>query len=142
MAALISKQKKELFVHEGCTFHFHKSLKKDPTIKFLDCSKKYSGCPVRLHTKNKVYSKQLNEHNHATDPAEVQVYQRVINGDERTNNVSEAAHRRTQRELCVEHPSIWRFIDALRTVQEGRDKVYEEYVRGDPATPKRRTRCR
>ena len=62
----------------------------------------------------------------------------MINNEERTNNVYEAAHRRTQRELCVEHPSIWRFIDALRTVQEGRDKVYEEYVRGDPATPKRR----
>ena len=69
------------------------------------------------------------------------VYERVVLDGQRTNNVAEAAHRRMQRELCMEHPSLWRFIDALRSVQKNRDKLYEEFVRGDPATPKRRKYC-
>jgi MULE transposase domain len=66
------------------------------------------------------------------------VYDRVLNDQDRTNNHSEAAHRRLQTELDVNHPSIWRFIDGLRKVQKGRDLVYEQYVAGNPAPEKRR----
>ena len=66
------------------------------------------------------------------------VYDRVLNDQDRTNNHAEAAHRRLQVELDMDHPSIWRFIDGLRRVQKGRDVVYEAYVAGAPAPAKRR----
>lgn len=40
-------------------------------------------------------------------------------------------------QLSMDHPTIWKFIDALRTVQKGRDKEYEEFVNGFPASQKR-----
>lgn len=66
------------------------------------------------------------------------VYDRVMTDQDRTNNHSEAAHRRLQTELDVHHPSIWRFIDGLRRIQKGRDMVYEQYVAGAPAPEKRK----
>ncbi len=66
------------------------------------------------------------------------VYERTINGQARTNNFAEAAHRRLQEELGVDHPSIWKLIDGLRKVQKARDQVYEGLVRGDPPPKKRR----
>lgn len=66
------------------------------------------------------------------------VYDRVLNNQDRTNNHAEAAHRRLQTELDVSHQSIWRFIDGLRRVQKGRDLVYDAYVAGNPAPAKRR----
>ena len=41
------------------------------------------------------------------------VYQRTLNGEARTNNFAEAAHRKLQREFGVDHPSLWKFIDGL-----------------------------
>jgi len=66
------------------------------------------------------------------------MYQRTISGIDRTNNHTEAAHRRLKRELDVVHPSIWKFIDGLRRVQKGRDVTYEQYVRGERGPVKRR----
>jgi len=60
-----------------------------------------------------------------------------LNNDDRTNNYAEAAHKRMQKELCMDHPTIWRFIDGLKSVQASRDKEYEEFVRGESQTQKR-----
>uniref|UniRef100_A0A5S6QQP3 Uncharacterized protein n=1 Tax=Trichuris muris TaxID=70415 RepID=A0A5S6QQP3_TRIMR len=60
----------------------------------------------------------------------------VVDSD-RTNNFAEAAHRRIRSEFAGDHPTIWRFIDGLRKVQAGRDKEYEDYVRGEQPQPKR-----
>lgn len=42
------------------------------------------------------------------------VHERVLNNQDRTNNYAEAAHRRMQSEIDMDHPSIWKFIDAIR----------------------------
>lgn len=65
------------------------------------------------------------------------VYQRTLDGLDRTNNHAEAAHRRLQAEFGMDHPSLWKFIDGIRIVQSGRDKCYEEFVRGDAPAVKR-----
>jgi len=66
------------------------------------------------------------------------MYQLTISGIDRTNNHTEAAHRRLKRELDVVHPSVWKFIGGLRRVQKGRDVTYEQYVRGERGPAKRR----
>src|SRR5277367_4584452 len=53
-------------------------------------------------------------------------------------NHAEAAHRRLQIQLAFDHPSLWAFIDGLRSVQKRIDSAYEQYVRGDSAPEKRR----
>lgn len=65
------------------------------------------------------------------------VYQRTINGENRTNNHAEAAHRRMQAEFGVDHPTIWKFIDGIRGIQKGRDTMYEQFIRGDQPPMKR-----
>ena len=44
---------------------------------------------------------------------EVSVYERTLNGDDRTNNHVEAAHRKFQAEFGMDHPTIWKFIDGI-----------------------------
>ncbi|KRZ70481.1 PiggyBac transposable element-derived protein 3 [Trichinella papuae] len=58
------------------------------------------------------------------------MYRRVIDGDNRTNNFAEAAHRRLKAELGMAHPTIWKLIDSLRKVQHARDLFYEQLVAG------------
>ena len=58
------------------------------------------------------------------------LYHRTLNREDRTNNHAEAAHRRLHAELGMHHPTIWKFIDALRKVQKGRDSYYEQLVAG------------
>jgi len=41
----------------------------------------------------------------------------------------------------MDHPTIWRFIDGLRTVQVNRDKDYEDFVSGGSQTQKQRKYC-
>lgn len=64
-------------------------------------------------------------------------YERTLNDEARTNNYAEAAHRRLQAEFGVDHPTLWKFIDGLRTVQKSIDQIYEEFVRGDEPPRKR-----
>jgi hypothetical protein len=58
------------------------------------------------------------------------LHQRTINGEHRTNNVSEAAHRRLQALLNCTHPSLWKFIELLWKEQKDRDADYSKYVAG------------
>ena len=64
------------------------------------------------------------------------VYTRVINDQNKTNNHAEAAHRKLGHELGVKHPNIWRFIETLRVVQKSRDQMYERAICGMPAPKK------
>jgi hypothetical protein len=58
------------------------------------------------------------------------VHYRVMENMNRTNNHAEAAHRRLQCELMIDHPTLWKFIDGLKSVQKGRDVFYESLVGG------------
>ncbi|KAH7712776.1 hypothetical protein AAVH_19879 [Aphelenchoides avenae] len=40
--------------------------------------------------------------------------------------------------LLMDHPSLWKFIEALMHVQKDTDYRYEQYVRGDQNVPKRK----
>lgn len=69
------------------------------------------------------------------------VYERVLSNTDRTNNFAEAAHRRLQSELGMDHPSVWKFINTLKKIQHGRDIFYEKLLAGfDP--PKKLKRYR
>lgn len=60
-----------------------------------------------------------------------------MNNQDRTNNHAEAAHRRLQSDIDMNHPSIWTFVKALQRYQKGRDLAYDQYVRGEEAPKKR-----
>ena len=61
------------------------------------------------------------------------VYDRTVNGEARTNNFSEAAHKRLQTEFGVHHPNIWRFIDGLKKVQHHKDMLLSRFESGNPS---------
>ena len=72
-------------------------------------------------------------------PASVwSVHDRTLQGEARTNNFAEAAHRRLQTEFGVKHPNLWRFIDTLRKVQHHRDMLLARYQAGNIPVPKRK----
>ena len=64
------------------------------------------------------------------------VHERVVNHIGRTNNYAEAAHRRVQLELKTTHPTVWKLITDLKTIQKGRDAFYESLVAGNPPPKK------
>ncbi|KAH7708927.1 hypothetical protein AAVH_23803 [Aphelenchoides avenae] len=66
------------------------------------------------------------------------VHARTVNNQDRTKNHAEAAHRKLQAMLQMDHPSLWKFIDSLIHVQKETDFRYEQYVRGDQNVPKRK----
>ncbi|XP_018495154.1 uncharacterized protein LOC108864296 [Galendromus occidentalis] len=66
------------------------------------------------------------------------VYWRTLEGDSRTNNYAEAAHRRLQTEFGVSHPNLWRFIDGLKKVQHHRDMLLARFESGAQPPAKRK----
>ena len=58
-----------------------------------------------------------------------------INKRGQTTN-AEAAFRKLHSELSMCHPTIWKFIDQLRTLQKGSDQSYEEAIAGMPRAKK------
>lgn len=66
------------------------------------------------------------------------VYERTLNNEARTNNYAEAAHRRLQNELCMDHPSIWKLINGLKNVQNLHDMEYEQFIAGREPPKKRK----
>ncbi|XP_018494303.1 uncharacterized protein LOC108863980, partial [Galendromus occidentalis] len=65
------------------------------------------------------------------------VYRRTLNGDSRTNNFAEAAHRSLQRQFQVQHPGLLKFIEGIRIVQKTKDADLERYTAGHEITGKR-----
>ena len=58
------------------------------------------------------------------------MYQRTLQGEDRTNNHAEAANRLLRSELGMLHPSIWNFLHGLKRVQKGRDEYFEKLLAG------------
>lgn len=58
------------------------------------------------------------------------LHTRVLNNTDKTNNYSEAAHRRTKDHIGVHHPGLWRFIRALQDVQRVLDYDYFQHRGG------------
>uniref|UniRef100_A0A5S6R5Z4 DDE domain-containing protein n=1 Tax=Trichuris muris TaxID=70415 RepID=A0A5S6R5Z4_TRIMR len=71
------------------------------------------------------------------------VHNRTLMGHDRTNNFVEAAHRQMRAEFGGLHSTLWRFIDATRSVQAGRDQHADLYFRGEepPGRRRRVIRC-
>ena len=65
-------------------------------------------------------------------------YERILNNQQETNNYAEAAHKRLQMELQMDHPSIWRLIEGLKHIQKGCDVFYKCMVAGHVPPAKRR----
>lgn len=64
------------------------------------------------------------------------LHERVLHNVDRTNNHSEAANRRLQNELGMDHPTIWKFIEALRNIQKGRDLYLQQIIAGHEPSQK------
>ncbi|KAL7077913.1 hypothetical protein ACQ4LE_002952 [Meloidogyne hapla] len=58
------------------------------------------------------------------------VYHRTLVGADRTNNFAESAHRKLQRAFSCSHPSLWKFIDTLRSEQKARDADMALFIAG------------
>lgn len=66
------------------------------------------------------------------------MYDAVLKDEDRTNNYAEAAHKRAYVILGIDHPTIWKFIDALRSLQHTLDYDYEQFVSGSAPAKKRK----
>ncbi|KAG7169578.1 hypothetical protein Hamer_G027079 [Homarus americanus] len=62
------------------------------------------------------------------------MYQRTLQGEDKTNNHAEAANRRLRGQLL--QPTIWNFIHALKRVRKGRVEYFENLSAGHEPQPK------
>ena len=67
------------------------------------------------------------------------VFERSRNVDSRTNNYVEAAHKSLKSLFGVDHPSLLRFIEGIRTHQRTKDAELERYIAGH-IVPKKRNK--
>lgn len=59
-------------------------------------------------------------------------YKRVVDGANRTNNAVEAWHRRFGSAIIMcNHPSIWKFIDGIKSEQKTMQSQIERYLSGE-----------
>ena len=65
------------------------------------------------------------------------VHGRVINGDPRTNNKVEGHHNLISQTLLMQHPTIWKFIGALKQLQNMNKNKIEALSAQEPP-PKRK----
>ncbi|KAF1741983.1 hypothetical protein MXB_2174 [Myxobolus squamalis] len=59
------------------------------------------------------------------------VYECTLRSLNHTNNHAEAAHCQIRAEFGMEHPTLWKFIDGIRTIRKGHDQYFERYIRGN-----------
>ena len=106
-------------------------------ITFWRCSNRYkSFCKARLHTVDGLVTKELHKHSHLQEERHVQIaiHVRVSNGDARTNNKVEGHHNLINKMLSMQHPTIWKFIEALRKLQNiNKNKTEALCAQGPPA---------
>ena len=70
---------------------------------------------------------------------ELYFFQRTLNGEDRTNNNAESAHRRMKYELGTDHPTNWKLIDGLRKVQKGRGVYHKKLLAGHQPPKKQKS---
>ncbi|KAF0702843.1 Uncharacterized protein FWK35_00036599, partial [Aphis craccivora] len=66
------------------------------------------------------------------------VHERVLNKEDRTNIHAEAANRRLNLQMGVQHPTLWTFITNLRKVQSGCDTFYQQLEAGNSPPKKKK----
>jgi hypothetical protein len=133
---LKTERDRDFFVQDGFKYVYDRDST-DGVTSFWRCqrkNKKINPCLVRIYVKDGVIVKTLHVHNHESDPADIEVTQIQNKIKKRAVETQEVM----QKELCMDHPKIWTFIDGLRSIEETRAKEYEEFVRGDDNSQKRR----
>jgi len=66
------------------------------------------------------------------------VHDRVLSKEDRTNNHAEAANRRLNLQMAVDHPTLWTFISCLRRIQSGRDTFFCQLETGKSPPKKKK----
>ena len=51
-----------------------------------------------------------------------------MDGEPRTNNSVEAAHRSPRTELSVGYSNLYAFVDGIRKSQAARDREYQQFI--------------
>ena len=51
------------------------------------------------------------------------LFHRVLDGDDQTNNYAEAAHLSLSKHFSSDHPKIWKFLDGLQKIQVCTNKI-------------------
>nr|CAD2171607.1 unnamed protein product [Meloidogyne enterolobii] len=69
------------------------------------------------------------------------VYNRTLEGADRTNNFAESAHRKLQRAFSCSHPTLWKFIETLKREQKARDAEMALFIAGHNPPQKARYRA-